>query len=101
MVRKSKVIAVPKYEEIDKQKTDELVEERFKKLMRETKNKELKGFMRCVARSLNPDDFDLNKDLVKTTRGLILSMTITICELKNELDEAQSKLKAYQDMHKS
>ena len=50
---------------------------------------------------LNPGDFDLNRDLVKTLRRLLLRMVIVTCELEKERDEAQSKLKEYQEASKS
>lgn len=96
MGRKSKAIAVP-YNEPE---FDELMEIHFKKLMRETKNKRHKLCMKIIA-ELNPDDFTVIKDLAKTVRKLIIVLYIEICELEKQRDEAQSKLKEYQDASKS
>ena len=89
MVRKSRQTAVPKNEETD----NELIEERFKKLIQETKNKKFKAWLKRVSELFNPDDFELNKDLVKVIRRVNLHMTITICDLAKQLIETKVKLK--------
>ena len=83
MVHKSRPTTVPKNEETD----HEHIEKRFKKLIQETKNKELKAWLKRVSELFNPDDFELNKDLVKVIRRVNLKMTITICDLAKQLKE--------------
>jgi len=92
MVRKSR--AIPKNEETD----DEIIEKRFKKLIQETKNKEFKTWLKGISELLNPDDYTLNKDLVKVARGLNLQMTIIICDLSKQLIETKKELKECQEM---
>jgi hypothetical protein len=41
------------------------------------------------------------KGLAKSVKRVLLIMHIKICVLKRERDEAQSKLRAYQDASKS
>jgi hypothetical protein len=93
MVRNSRPTTVPKNEEID----HELIEKRFKKLIQETKNKELKAWLKGVSDLFKPDDYHLTKDLIKVTRGVILQMTITICDLAKQLKETRIKLKECQE----
>jgi hypothetical protein len=84
-------LAMPKPEE-----DDEFIEKIFKKLLKDKKNKEYKNFMNHID-MLNPNDFDLNRDLVKSIKGLLLRIAIVICVLEREHDEAQAKLREYQE----
>ena len=87
--------------EIDEQQSDELMEIHFKKLMQETKNERHKSGMKYFSEKLNPDDFVPIRDFARTLRRLILYFYIEICELEKERDEAQLKLKEYQETSKS
>ena len=101
MRRKSKAITVPEHTKIDEQQSDELREKYFKKLMQETKTKRYKVCMKHVLEKYNPDDFGTVKSLAKTLRKLIIVLYIEICELEKQRDEAQSKLKEFQEASKS
>jgi hypothetical protein len=74
---------------------DELIEKRFKELLREEKDIKFKEIMKCVD-GFNPNNYSLNRDLVKIIRGVYLLFVIMICELRKERDEARQKLREYQ-----
>lgn len=97
MGRKSKAITVPEHTKIDEQQSDELIEIHFKKLMQETKTKRYKVCMKHVAEKFNPNDFGPVKSLAKTLRKLIIVLYIEICELEKQRDEAQLKLRKYEN----
>ena len=91
--KKSKVTAVA-ITEIDEQE-DELIEKRFKELLREEKDIEIKEIMKQFDIP-NPNDYTLLWDLAKAIRRVFLRFVIIILELRKQRDEARQKLMAYQ-----
>ncbi len=92
LVLAPEISMVPKSKEINEQESDEQLEKYFKKLMQETKNKKNKICMKYVEEQFNPDD-----SLAKSMRRLLMTMFIGICKLERERDEAQQKLREYQE----
>jgi hypothetical protein len=91
-----KVTAVANLKEIDEQELHELIEKRFKKILREEKDIEFKEYMKSFD-NLNPDNFPSIRDLTTEIRAVILGFVIIIWELRRKCDEAQQKLEACQN----
>jgi hypothetical protein len=100
LVLASESSMIPKSKEIDDPEFDEFNEKIFKKLMKDKNNMEFKEDMKHID-MLNPDDFGQMRDLAKLIKKVLLILYIKICLLKSERDEAQSKLRAYQEGSKS
>ena len=91
MVRKSKVITVPKNEETE----DEIIEKRFKKLIQETKDEEYKAWLQGIYDILTPVDDSNN--LFRTFRRICLNHTLLMCNISSQLKETRIKLKECQE----